>query len=187
MEVIGQFNLGFIIARVDDSLFIVDQHASDEKFRYEHNWSDTRASLACVVRFCDSLVNFDRFPGVRTVRGRHRSVLFRNLAGRDAAVAGAHVAGAVRGGRAAPHGARVGSGQRPVSIGEFESEVFEGLGVRLVSGLCDDRWCSGEPKGDARSSALEPSPKSKSGTTGKTYRSYRERNANRSSRREAGA
>ncbi|KAF0689025.1 Aste57867_19480 [Aphanomyces stellatus] len=35
MEVIGQFNLGFIIARLDSDLFIIDQHASDEKFRYE--------------------------------------------------------------------------------------------------------------------------------------------------------
>ncbi|RHY34056.1 hypothetical protein DYB32_001181 [Aphanomyces invadans] len=35
MEVVGQFNLGFIIARLDRDLFIIDQHASDEKFRYE--------------------------------------------------------------------------------------------------------------------------------------------------------
>ncbi|RHY74960.1 hypothetical protein DYB30_004486 [Aphanomyces astaci] len=35
MHVIGQFNLGFIIARLDADLFIIDQHASDEKFRYE--------------------------------------------------------------------------------------------------------------------------------------------------------
>jgi len=41
MRVIGQFNLGFIIAALRSSstgslqLFIVDQHASDEKFRFE--------------------------------------------------------------------------------------------------------------------------------------------------------
>ncbi|GAA6019617.1 hypothetical protein JCM10207_006944 [Rhodosporidiobolus poonsookiae] len=45
MEVLGQFNLGFIIARrrvegeggeeVQDDLFIVDQHASDEKYNFE--------------------------------------------------------------------------------------------------------------------------------------------------------
>ncbi|CAK4651596.1 unnamed protein product [Aphanomyces euteiches] len=35
MEVVGQFNMGFIIARLDSDLFIIDQHASDEKFRYE--------------------------------------------------------------------------------------------------------------------------------------------------------
>jgi DNA mismatch repair protein PMS2 len=41
MEVLGQFNKGFIIARLRsgdgraDDLFIVDQHASDEKFNFE--------------------------------------------------------------------------------------------------------------------------------------------------------
>lgn len=45
MEVVGQFNLGFIIARrrksthlnsrVMDDLFIVDQHAADEKYNFE--------------------------------------------------------------------------------------------------------------------------------------------------------
>lgn len=35
MEVVGQFNLGFIIARLDSNLFIIDQHASDEKYRFE--------------------------------------------------------------------------------------------------------------------------------------------------------
>ena len=33
--VIGQFNLGFIVARLGTDLFIVDQHASDEKATYE--------------------------------------------------------------------------------------------------------------------------------------------------------
>jgi DNA mismatch repair protein PMS2 len=35
MEVIGQFNLGFIIARFGADLFIIDQHAADEKFNFE--------------------------------------------------------------------------------------------------------------------------------------------------------
>ena len=35
MEVLGQFNLGFIIARLGQDLFIVDQHASDEKYNFE--------------------------------------------------------------------------------------------------------------------------------------------------------
>ncbi|TMW55718.1 hypothetical protein Poli38472_010600 [Pythium oligandrum] len=36
MDIVGQFNLGFIIANLDDDdLFIIDQHASDEKFNYE--------------------------------------------------------------------------------------------------------------------------------------------------------
>ncbi|RZF47591.1 hypothetical protein LSTR_LSTR012213 [Laodelphax striatellus] len=35
MEVIGQFNLGFIIAKLNSDLFIVDQHATDEKYNFE--------------------------------------------------------------------------------------------------------------------------------------------------------
>lgn len=35
MKVIGQFNLGFIITRLDDDLFIIDQHATDEIYNFE--------------------------------------------------------------------------------------------------------------------------------------------------------
>lgn len=35
MEILGQFNLGFIIARLGRDLFIIDQHASDEKANFE--------------------------------------------------------------------------------------------------------------------------------------------------------
>ena len=35
MEILGQFNLGFIIAKLNSDLFIVDQHASDEKYNFE--------------------------------------------------------------------------------------------------------------------------------------------------------
>ena len=35
MRVLGQFNLGFILARLGADLFIVDQHASDEKYNFE--------------------------------------------------------------------------------------------------------------------------------------------------------
>lgn len=35
MQVLGQFNLGFVIGKLDNDLFIIDQHASDEKFNYE--------------------------------------------------------------------------------------------------------------------------------------------------------
>jgi DNA mismatch repair protein PMS2 len=41
MKIIGQFNLGFIIAKLDNDLFIVDQHASDEKYNYERLKRDT--------------------------------------------------------------------------------------------------------------------------------------------------
>ena len=35
MHICGQFNLGFILARLGRDLFIIDQHASDEKFNFE--------------------------------------------------------------------------------------------------------------------------------------------------------
>lgn len=35
MEIIGQFNLGFIICKLAQDLFIVDQHATDEKYNFE--------------------------------------------------------------------------------------------------------------------------------------------------------
>ncbi|KND04087.1 DNA mismatch repair protein MutL [Spizellomyces punctatus DAOM BR117] len=36
MQVLGQFNLGFIVVRLGNDLFIIDQHASDEKYNYEN-------------------------------------------------------------------------------------------------------------------------------------------------------
>uniref|UniRef100_A0A0X3PH84 Mismatch repair endonuclease PMS2 n=1 Tax=Schistocephalus solidus TaxID=70667 RepID=A0A0X3PH84_SCHSO len=36
MRVIGQFNRGFIVCQYEQDLFIVDQHASDEKNRFEY-------------------------------------------------------------------------------------------------------------------------------------------------------
>ena len=35
MKVIGQFNLGFIIGKLNNDLFIIDQHATDEIYNYE--------------------------------------------------------------------------------------------------------------------------------------------------------
>ncbi|KAJ1964117.1 hypothetical protein GGI12_001631 [Dipsacomyces acuminosporus] len=35
MAIIGQFNLGFIITRLENDLYIIDQHASDEKYNFE--------------------------------------------------------------------------------------------------------------------------------------------------------
>ena len=35
MDVLGQFNLGFIIAKLEEDLFIIDQHATDEKYNFE--------------------------------------------------------------------------------------------------------------------------------------------------------
>lgn len=35
MKIVGQFNLGFIVAQLGEDLFIVDQHAADEKYNFE--------------------------------------------------------------------------------------------------------------------------------------------------------
>nr|ATL75354.1 DNA mismatch repair protein PMS2 [Diachasma muliebre] len=42
MKIIGQFNLGFIIAQLDGDLFIIDQHATDEKYRFEKLSNETK-------------------------------------------------------------------------------------------------------------------------------------------------
>ena len=34
-KICGQFNLGFIIAKFNNDLFIIDQHAADEKYNFE--------------------------------------------------------------------------------------------------------------------------------------------------------
>ena len=33
MRIVGQYNLGFIIAEFNGDLYILDQHACDEKYR----------------------------------------------------------------------------------------------------------------------------------------------------------
>jgi MutL C terminal dimerisation domain len=35
MQVIGQFNLGFIVCRLGGDLYVIDQHAADEKYNFE--------------------------------------------------------------------------------------------------------------------------------------------------------
>ncbi|XP_012531752.1 mismatch repair endonuclease PMS2 [Monomorium pharaonis] len=56
MEIIGQFNLGFIIARLEDDLFIIDQHATDEKFRFEKLSNETKLKTQKLI--IPKLLNF---------------------------------------------------------------------------------------------------------------------------------
>jgi len=41
MQILGQFNLGFIITRLGNDLFIIDQHATDEKYNFETLQTET--------------------------------------------------------------------------------------------------------------------------------------------------
>ncbi|KAI3625189.1 hypothetical protein CBS9595_000550 [Malassezia furfur] len=60
MRIVGQFNLGFIIARrhvggargtpMMDDLFIIDQHAADEKYNFERLQRDTRIHSQRLIR-----------------------------------------------------------------------------------------------------------------------------------------
>ena len=53
MNVIGQFNKGFIITELNNSLFIIDQHAADEKVNYEtllNNLTIQRQPTICPIK-----------------------------------------------------------------------------------------------------------------------------------------
>lgn len=57
MKIVGQFNLGFILSvrpstspSTDDELFIIDQHASDEKFNFERLQASTTVQNQRLVR-----------------------------------------------------------------------------------------------------------------------------------------
>ncbi|KRY33412.1 Serine palmitoyltransferase 1, partial [Trichinella spiralis] len=61
MHVIGQFNCGFILTRLDDDLFILDQHASDEKRTFETMRRSTVVQSQLLVHpICSNLTPFDR-------------------------------------------------------------------------------------------------------------------------------
>ena len=53
MTVIGQFNLGFIVARLGRDLFLVDQHASDEKYNFERLQLTDRLRTQTLMRPLD--------------------------------------------------------------------------------------------------------------------------------------
>lgn len=74
MEIIGQFNLGFIIAKLQNHLFIIDQHAIDERFNFERFLEEPQLSyqnLVCPLNLrlsainemtvCDNLDLFEKF------------------------------------------------------------------------------------------------------------------------------
>jgi DNA mismatch repair ATPase MutL len=79
MRIHGQFNLGFILATVDRDLFIVDQHAADEKFNFERLRATTVlnqcASLPCPICFVSSsIATLKRFD-ITSICGEETSKL----------------------------------------------------------------------------------------------------------------
>lgn len=44
MQIIGQFNNAFIFTYLNDQMFMIDQHASDEKFNFERFQKRARIS-----------------------------------------------------------------------------------------------------------------------------------------------
>jgi DNA mismatch repair protein PMS2 len=67
MVVLGQFNLGFLVCELGEHLFIVDQHAADEKIRYERNWKDSKiltqpllAPLSLELNAADELILIEK-------------------------------------------------------------------------------------------------------------------------------
>ncbi|KRT85694.1 hypothetical protein AMK59_2468, partial [Oryctes borbonicus] len=51
MKIVGQFNLAFIIAQLENDLFIIDQHASDEKYNFEQLQMNTTLETQILVKY----------------------------------------------------------------------------------------------------------------------------------------
>ena len=50
MQIVGQFNKGFVIARLGRDLYILDQHACDEKYTFERLWRETTIHEQRLIR-----------------------------------------------------------------------------------------------------------------------------------------
>jgi DNA mismatch repair protein PMS2 len=62
MQVLGQFNLGFMITCLDDQdLYIVDQHASDEKYNFETLQQTTQIKGQRLLRYTLKLTDMYYF------------------------------------------------------------------------------------------------------------------------------
>lgn len=74
MKVIGQFNLGFIIGKLDQDLFIVDQHAADEKYNYERLSQSTIFNQQPLLR----PLRLDLSPEEEIVASMHMNTIRKN-------------------------------------------------------------------------------------------------------------
>ncbi|KAK7392328.1 hypothetical protein VNO78_20762 [Psophocarpus tetragonolobus] len=74
MKVIGQFNLGFIIAKLDQDLFIVDQHAADEKYNFERLSQSTILNQQPLLR----PIRLELSPEEEIVASMHMDIIRKN-------------------------------------------------------------------------------------------------------------
>ena len=49
MEILGQFNNGFIITKIESQLYLVDQHAANEKYLFEHYNDNIVVKPQCLI------------------------------------------------------------------------------------------------------------------------------------------
>ncbi|XP_040962778.1 DNA mismatch repair protein PMS1 isoform X2 [Gossypium hirsutum] len=74
MKVVGQFNLGFIIGKLDEDLFIVDQHAADEKYNFEHLAQSTIFNQQPLLR----PLRLELSPEEEVVASMHMDIIRKN-------------------------------------------------------------------------------------------------------------
>ncbi|KAK5776425.1 Mismatch repair endonuclease PMS2 [Gossypium arboreum] len=74
MKVVGQFNLGFIIGKLDEDLFIVDQHAADEKYNFEHLAQSTILNQQPLLR----PLRLELSPEEEVVASMHMDIIRKN-------------------------------------------------------------------------------------------------------------
>ncbi|KAL2945411.1 DNA mismatch repair protein PMS1 [Bienertia sinuspersici] len=74
MKVIGQFNLGFIIGKLDEDLFIVDQHAADEKHNFERLSESTIMNQQPLLR----PISLELSPEEEIIASMHMDIIRKN-------------------------------------------------------------------------------------------------------------
>ncbi|KAJ8898622.1 hypothetical protein K2173_004235 [Erythroxylum novogranatense] len=74
MKVIGQFNLGFIIGKLDNDLFIVDQHAADEKYNFERLCQSTILNQQPLLR----TLELELSPAEEVVASMNMGIIRKN-------------------------------------------------------------------------------------------------------------